>query len=169
MVESYFRVGTTCMWWKIASCCFRILATFTCPSYLLCDSFGFDALWNSLHTIEFFVQMNVVMPTAMSSMHTDPELSANAARTARRGIRVLKYLQDKNESVKTNCDAIRAVAAGDDAENCDEERVEVSRVMRQGRWFRCGGESWHLRAQGNLSATTLCSLSLSLSLSLRPP
>jgi len=70
--------------------------------------------------------MNVVMPTAMSSMHTDPELSANAARTARRGIRVLKYLQDKNESVKTNCDAIRAVAAGDDTENCDrdEERVE---------------------------------------------
>lgn len=72
--------------------------------------------------------MNVVMPTAMSSMHTDPELSANAARTARRGIRVLKYLQDKNESVKTNCDAIRAAAAGGDTstENC-EERVEVSR------------------------------------------
>jgi hypothetical protein len=101
----------------------------------------------------FFVQMNVVMPTAMSSMHTDPELSANAARTARRGIRVLKYLQDKNESVKTNCDAIRAVAAGDDTENCDEERVEVSRVMRQDR-FRCGGESWHLKARGNPSAAT---------------
>ena len=77
--------------------------------------------------------MNVVMPTAMSSMHTDPELSANAARTARRGVRVLKYLQDKNESVKTNCDAIRAVAAGDDTENCDrdEERVEVSQSSNE--------------------------------------
>lgn len=103
------------------------LHTFTCTSFMW-RSFDFDALWNSLHTIVFFVQMNVVMPTAMSSMHTDPELSANAARTARRGIRVLKYLQDKNESVKTNCDAIRAVAAGGDTstENC-EERVEVSR------------------------------------------
>lgn len=76
--------------------------------------------------------MNVVMPTAMSSMHTDPELSANAARTARRGIRVLKYLQDKNESVKTNCDAIRAAAAGGDTstENC-EERVEVSQSSHE--------------------------------------
>eukprot|EP00563_Minutocellus_polymorphus_P018803 CAMPEP_0197716104 /NCGR_PEP_ID=MMETSP1434-20131217/1117_1 /TAXON_ID=265543 /ORGANISM="Minutocellus polymorphus, Strain CCMP3303" /LENGTH=249 /DNA_ID=CAMNT_0043300411 /DNA_START=22 /DNA_END=771 /DNA_ORIENTATION=+ len=71
--------------------------------------------------------MNVVMPTAMTSMHTDPELSVNAARTAQRGIRVLKYLQDKHGSVKTNCDAIRAVAAvasGDDADSCVEERVE---------------------------------------------
>ena len=71
-------------------------------------------------------QMNVVMPTAMTSMHTDPELSGSAAQTAKRGIRVLKYLQNKDDSVKTNCDAIRAVATGDGADSCLEERVEVS-------------------------------------------
>ena len=75
------------------------------------------------------MQMNVVMPTAMTSMHTDPELSNNAAQTAKRGIRVLKYLQDKKDSVKTNCDAIRAVATGDGADSCVEERVEVSKEM----------------------------------------
>ena len=70
--------------------------------------------------------MNVVMPTAMTSLHTDPEMSNNAAKTAKRGIRVLKYLQDKDDSVKTNCDAIRAVATGGGADSCVEERVEVS-------------------------------------------
>lgn len=75
------------------------------------------------------MQMNVVMPTAMTSMHTDPELADNAAQTAKRGIRVLKYLQDKEDSVKTNCDAIRAVATGDGADNCVEERVVVSEEL----------------------------------------
>lgn len=70
--------------------------------------------------------MNVVMPTAMTSMHTDPELSSNAARTARRGMRVLKWLKDKDDSVKTNCQAILAAATGNSMIDCDEERVEVS-------------------------------------------
>ena len=70
--------------------------------------------------------MNVVMPTAMTSMHTDPEMSNNAAKTAKRGTRVLKHLQDKDDSVKTNCDAIRAVATGGGADSCVEERFEVS-------------------------------------------
>jgi len=70
--------------------------------------------------------MNVVMPTAMTSMHSDPALSNNAALTAQRGTRILKYLQDKDDSVKTNCDAISAVATGDGADSCIEERVEVS-------------------------------------------
>lgn len=78
------------------------------------------------------MQMNVVMPTAMTSMHTDPELSNNAAKTAKRGIRVLKYLQDKDDSVKTNCDAIRAVATGNGADSCVEERVEVSKEKEGG-------------------------------------
>eukprot|EP00562_Extubocellulus_spinifer_P023326 CAMPEP_0178624134 /NCGR_PEP_ID=MMETSP0698-20121128/7196_1 /TAXON_ID=265572 /ORGANISM="Extubocellulus spinifer, Strain CCMP396" /LENGTH=258 /DNA_ID=CAMNT_0020263237 /DNA_START=36 /DNA_END=812 /DNA_ORIENTATION=- len=68
--------------------------------------------------------MNVVMPTAMISMHTDPELSANAAKTAERGMRVLKWLEDKDESVKTNCQAILSVATGDNLDGCDGERVE---------------------------------------------
>ena len=78
------------------------------------------------------MQMNVVMPTAMTSMHTDPELSNNAAKTAKRGIRVLKYLQDKDDSVKTNCDAIRVVATGNGADSCVEERVEVSKEKEGG-------------------------------------
>ena len=77
------------------------------------------------------MQMNVVMPTAMTSMHTDPEMSNNAALTAKRGTRVLKHLQDKDDSVKTNCDAIRAVATGDGADSCLEERVEVSLSQAQ--------------------------------------
>ena len=83
----------------------------------------------SSFTLYSSMQMNVVMPTAMTSMHTDPELSKNAAQTAYRGIRVLKYLQDKDDSVKTNCDAIRAVATGNGADSCVEERVEVSKEM----------------------------------------
>ena len=84
------------------------------------------------------MQMNVVMPTAMTSMHTDPEMSNNAAKTAKRGTRVLKHLQDKDDSVKTNCDAIRAVATGGGADSCVEERVEVSLGEVRGEsWFAC--------------------------------
>ena len=70
------------------------------------------------------LQMNVVMPTAMTSMHTDPDLSANAARTARRGARILGYLKDKDQSVATNCEAILVAAMGEGS--ADEELVKVS-------------------------------------------
>ena len=36
--------------------------------------------------------MNVIMPVAMTTMHTDPESAARSATTAKRGIRVLQAL-----------------------------------------------------------------------------
>jgi hypothetical protein len=53
--------------------------------------------------------MNVVMPVAMTTMHTDPELAVSSAKTAERGIRVLQALKDIPE-VLWNVQAILAVA-----------------------------------------------------------
>ena len=95
--------------------------------------------------------MNVVMPTAMTSMHTDPEMSNNAALTAKRGTRVLKHLQDKDDSVKTNCDAIRAVATGGGADSCVEERFEVS-LGRGESWFATCLLAWIFCDRGHCSS-----------------
>merc|ERR1712046_173631 len=58
--------------------------------------------------------MNVVMPTAMVTMHQNEEQSASSKKTAQRGIRVWKALKTFPESI-ANAQAIRAVAtAGKD-------------------------------------------------------
>jgi hypothetical protein len=63
--------------------------------------------------------MNVIMPTAMSSMHTDPELQQSSAKTAKRGIIVLKYLATlAPEEVKPTVEAI-LLAATAGAESTD--------------------------------------------------
>jgi hypothetical protein len=60
----------------------------------------------------FKTGMNVIMPVAMKTMHEDPELAANSAKTAERGIQVLKalsYIPD----VSTNARAILAAATNE--------------------------------------------------------
>jgi len=53
--------------------------------------------------------MNVVMPTAMTTMHNDPELASSSSMTAKRGIQVLQALIDR-EDVLLNIQAILSVA-----------------------------------------------------------
>ena len=53
--------------------------------------------------------MNVIMPTAMSTMHTDLELRKNSSNTAKRGIQVLQVLAD-HPDVLIHCKAIHNVA-----------------------------------------------------------
>ena len=66
--------------------------------------------------------MNVIMPTAMSTMHTDKMLQDSSARTARRAIKVLNYLANVYpDEVNSTCHAI--VAAADAAESSDDIQV----------------------------------------------
>jgi len=53
--------------------------------------------------------MNVIMPTAMSTMHTDLELQTNSSNTAKKGLQVLKELTD-HPDVSKHCNAIHHVA-----------------------------------------------------------
>jgi hypothetical protein len=63
--------------------------------------------------------MNVIMPTAMSTMHTDKMLQHSSAKTARRGIKILNYLAKVYpDEVKSTCHAI--VAAAEAAESSDD-------------------------------------------------
>ena len=55
--------------------------------------------------------MNVVMPTAMVTMHQDPELAEQSKMTAARGARVLAAISGMDK-VKDNCKAILSVATG---------------------------------------------------------
>ncbi len=71
-----------------------------------------------------FVGMNVVMPTAMITMHQSEELSAGSARTAERGIRILKALRDY-PTVMENIKAIVSVANDLEEENVDIKLVQV--------------------------------------------
>lgn len=76
--------------------------------------------------------MNVVMPTATSSMHTDPALSAASSKTAERGLKVLKSLHDDSDTTKNDCKAIYNAAmvelGGEESkeDNVDAERIKVS-------------------------------------------
>ena len=54
--------------------------------------------------------MNVVMPTAMVTMHEDPSNSANSARTARRGLALLKQVKEESPEFEKNLKAIQKVA-----------------------------------------------------------
>eukprot|EP00551_Chaetoceros_affinis_P010490 CAMPEP_0203665068 /NCGR_PEP_ID=MMETSP0090-20130426/2337_1 /ASSEMBLY_ACC=CAM_ASM_001088 /TAXON_ID=426623 /ORGANISM="Chaetoceros affinis, Strain CCMP159" /LENGTH=256 /DNA_ID=CAMNT_0050528503 /DNA_START=48 /DNA_END=818 /DNA_ORIENTATION=- len=68
---------------------------------------------NSVETDELIslACMNVIMPTAMVTMHEDPELANNSLKTSKRGIKVLKGILDK-PGAKEQCEAIRNVAIG---------------------------------------------------------
>ena len=54
--------------------------------------------------------MNVIMPTAMSTMHQEKELQESSARTAKRGLCVLETLIDQHALIEDNAKAILAVA-----------------------------------------------------------
>ena len=69
--------------------------------------------------------MNVIMPTAMVTMHEDESLSAQSATTAARGIKVLAALKGISE-VEQNCQAIQAVATGKDI--ADQEKMKVRSI-----------------------------------------
>ena len=70
--------------------------------------------------------MNVIMPTAMSTMHTEASLQANSSRTAARGITILKYLAKLYpEHVKSACEAIMATAG--DVKSSHAEQVSYWR------------------------------------------
>eukprot|EP00970_Alexandrium_tamarense_P001142 scaffold117_cov188-Alexandrium_tamarense.AAC.2 len=56
--------------------------------------------------------MNVIMPTAMSSLHTDPELRECASKTADNGKKILRLIRHDNDVV-SNCKAISSVCTGE--------------------------------------------------------
>jgi hypothetical protein len=70
-------------------------------------------------TLDFFVHkrtqtrtrtgMNVIMPVAMTTMHTDPELAARSAQTGKRGIRVLQALSSSSSDIPQLLDNIHAI------------------------------------------------------------
>lgn len=66
--------------------------------------------------------MNVIMPTAMVTMHTDPELSKSSKATASKGIVVAKALMAE-ERMKEHCKAILA-AIPSEIDSFDEKLVE---------------------------------------------
>ncbi|KAL3826833.1 hypothetical protein ACHAXA_005675 [Cyclostephanos tholiformis] len=55
--------------------------------------------------------MNVIMPTAMSSIHEDAELKECASKTAVNGMKILRLLKD-DDYVIMNCKAIMSVCRG---------------------------------------------------------
>jgi hypothetical protein len=74
-----------------------------------------NAMMESPHRDDDLVSlacMNVIMPTAMITMHTDKDMSQQSARTAERGIRVLQALRERLPIVSEECHAILAVAQG---------------------------------------------------------
>lgn len=65
--------------------------------------------------------MNVVMPTAMMSMHADADLAANAAKTAKRAKIVLQELSDSG-LVEENSQGILAAVTDDDKNDSDNAK-----------------------------------------------
>lgn len=54
--------------------------------------------------------MNVIMPTAVVTMHEDAKNSANSARTARRGLTLLQAVKEESPAFAQNLKAIQTVA-----------------------------------------------------------
>ena len=69
--------------------------------------------------------MNVIMPTAMSTMHEQEELRQSSASTAERGLCVLKTLTGQNPLVEDNARAILAVATGEERESAPLSLMKV--------------------------------------------
>jgi len=65
--------------------------------------------------------MNVIMPTAMTTMHTDPTLSSNSAATAAKAKEVLACLLQDNDpaDLRSNMNAI--IFAATEKSNCSED------------------------------------------------
>jgi len=70
--------------------------------------------------------MNVIMPTAMITMHEDEELSMQSQTTAERGLRVLQTLLSRGNTAQ-QCKAILAVAKGNIDGKIDDD-VDVGLV-----------------------------------------
>jgi hypothetical protein len=113
--------------------------------------------------------MNVIMPTAMITMHQDPNLAASSAKTSRRGTRLLMALLEdpsppsdadsdstpvsttnrainvQQDLIETNCQAILSVALNDlDEKNATSFQYDCSPSMLEvgtGRCF-CHVASW---------------------------
>lgn len=85
----------------------------------------------------FLTGMNVVMPTAMTTMHTDATLSASSAITAQRAKRIIKALIKDNPAMSENCAAIVTAALAestmetnnDDLVNVSEKEFPCTRVV----------------------------------------
>ena len=80
--------------------------------------------------------MNVIMPTAMTSMHTDPDLQKNSSMTAERGIKILNILKDHPDT-PMHCKAIYDVATTS-IENGDAKQDD-SLVMYWIEFFKSWG------------------------------
>ncbi|KAL3790118.1 hypothetical protein ACHAW5_007725 [Stephanodiscus triporus] len=90
--------------------------------------------------------MNVIMPTAMSSIHQDVELRECASKTAVNGIKILRLLKGSDD-VSMNCKAIMSVCrgTGDGSEDliefwnrffvsygyADEQKEDIALVMSE--------------------------------------
>ena len=68
--------------------------------------------------------MNVIMPTAMTSMHQDEKLAQSSAQTAKRGIKVLKSLMNK-PGMKEQCQVIYDVSIGRNDDDSKDYKVRV--------------------------------------------
>jgi hypothetical protein len=75
--------------------------------------------------------MNVIMPTAMSTMHKEKELQESSSRTAKRGLCVLEALVGQHDSVNENAKAIFGVASDQ-----SEEESDSSPAMIKVRWVQ---------------------------------
>ena len=90
--------------------------------------------------------MNVIMPTAMSSIHQDPELKECASKTAESGLKILRLLKGDRDVV-SNCKAIYQVST-DEVEGGDDlkeywnkffgnyqygsaQKADISRVIKE--------------------------------------
>ena len=69
--------------------------------------------------------MNIIMPTAMSTMHQQAELQENSRKTAGRGVKILLALKS-NPEVRRNAKAIHAAATGSEIFIENLSLVEVS-------------------------------------------
>ena len=93
-------------------CCALLLS---CMMTLFCCPLGTIVM----PTLDFFVHkrtqtrtrtgMNVIMPVAMTTMHTDPELATRSAQTGKRGIRVLQALSSSSSDIPQLQDNIHAI------------------------------------------------------------
>lgn len=68
--------------------------------------------------------MNLIVPTAMASLHWDPILAANTAIVAERTNKIICSLKGSINIVR-NCDAIIAASSGKQKHGADEELVTV--------------------------------------------
>lgn len=99
--------------------------------------------------------MNVIMPTAMMTMHQDPDLQAQSALTGSRGARLLEFLGQLSPEVDTNCKAIFVVASDTDSSGVDTKLLKVCTVRRLIHSVLFGRNLLLLFVKGRVSLLTL--------------